>query len=523
MSDAPEFIQLHADDDVITVCDRMRFLRGKRVALVWPERDSILQRKLDLVLVQREATRNNVRIALVTHDDEIARNANELNISTFETVSNSRRKRWKRGRSRVFINRSKRPINAPLADELAPYASRVRGEEATTPRSRIIRIVSRVALVAGLAAIFAFVLYLLIPSAQIRIIPASRVVQAQATINADPNLPQALVNVESGQMRATTYRAEIEERGTIPTSGVQSLSSVPAIGTITFINRTNSRIEVPAGSLVSTSAGTPIIFRTTADAIVPGGIGEQVEAPIEAVQESTGDVGNVDIGLINSMIGPLAEQVDVRNFTPTFGGENRIARIVTADDREALISVLRQQMQERAFRELAPMATDGQFIIPETIRIIEERNDWMIFDHDVGDFADNLTLTMRAVVAVTAIDEELAQQITYARLGSQVPRGWAIAPDSLDYQRSNVTDIDASGRVTFEMSASADIQAQINIAALQSTLSGKSSAEAFAYLASNFDLQDDTQPEISISPQWLGRLPILPLRINIDVGEAGSP
>ncbi len=523
MSEAPEFIQLYADDDVITVCDRMRFLRGKRVALVWPESNSILQRKLDLVLVQREATRNNVRIALVTHDEEVANNAHDLNISAFETVSSSRRKRWKRGRSRVFINRSKRPINAPLPDDLAPYASRMRGEEPITARRRIFGIVSRITFAVGLAAALGFALYLLVPSAQVRITPASRVVQAQAAISADPALSLALVSVENGQIPAITYRAEIEERGTIPSSGVQPLSSIPAIGTITFINRGNSRIEVPQGSLVSTSAGTPIIFRTTADVIVPAGAGQQIEAPIEAVPESTGDVGNVGIGLINSIVGPLAEQVDVRNFTPTFGGENRIVRMVTEDDREALISVLRQQMQDRAFRELAPLAADGQFIIPETIRIVEERNDWMTFSHEVGDFTDNLTLTMRAVVAVTAIDEELAQQITYARLGSQVPRGWAIDPESLAFERGAVTTIDNTGSVTFEMSALADIQAQIDTAALQNSLSGKSQADAFAYLATTIDLADGTQPEITINPEWMGRLPALPLRIAIEVDGTNAP
>jgi hypothetical protein len=515
MDSAIQYLQLQPDDDAASVCDRLRFLRGQRVALVWPEHGIVLQRKLDLVLVQREAIRSGVRLALVTHDERIARNAVELNISAFETISSSERSRWKRGRSRAFINRSHRPINAPLADELAPYASRVRGEDAPgSPRAQALLRSVALALLAAAGIGLALALG---PSATITLIPASQIVQAGVSITADPAVAQSAIDVENGLIPAITYRAEIEDRGTLPTSGLQELGSTPATGSVTFVNRTSITVAVPAGALVSTSAGTPIIFRTTTDITVPAGAGAQADAPVEAVRESSGAVGNVEVGLINALIGPLSEQLDVLNTSPTFGGEDRSVRVVTEADRDALISMLRQQIQDRAFRDLAPLAADGQFIIPETIRIIEERTDWMSFDHAVGEVADSLTMTMRAVVAVTAVDEALAQQIAYARLGAQVPRGRAVDPGSLTYTQGALSAIDATGRATFDLQVQAAVGAQIDSSALSARLAGMPLDEAAAYLATQLDLQPGSTPAIQLNPEWFGRLPLLPVRISVQI------
>src|SRR3982750_551822 len=105
MANKAEFIQLESGDDAGSVRDRLSFIRGQRVLMIWPEEGTILTRKLDLVLIQREAMRRAIRLALVTHDSEVVRHARELNISTFETIGAAERGRWKRGRGKVFTNR----------------------------------------------------------------------------------------------------------------------------------------------------------------------------------------------------------------------------------------------------------------------------------------------------------------------------------------------------------------------------------------------------------------------------------
>jgi hypothetical protein len=518
----PEYLQLDTGDDVASVRDRLTFQRGKQILLIWPEKGSVLTRKLDLVLIQREAMRNAIRLALVTHDPIIIRHANELNISAFETISRSERSKWKRGRSRVFTTRFQRPRHEPAPDELMPYASRVQADEEETRGERLRRILLRALVLGLLGGVLLATGFLLVPSATITLTPAQDFVRVEAEITADPSLQQATVDVENGVMPATRVVAQVVDSATIETTGTQPLTTTPAVGTVVFVNRTGSNVTIPANALVSTSAGTPIVFHTTQDAVVPAGDGQQVEVSIEAIPESSGEIGNVDIGLINSVIGDLAGSVEVRNLAPTYGGESRTVRMVRQEDRDTLVAIMRQQIQDRAYRELAPQIAESQFAILDTLRIAEERSDWMTFDYSVGDVTPTLTLTMQAVVDVIAVDEGLAEQIAYARLGAQIARGRMIRPESLVYDRGPVTAIDPSGRVTFTMVSSALVTGQINVGQLQERLASRTPEDALRYLLTSVDLEENTSPQIVVSPDWMTILPILPLRIDIRTLDAPS-
>lgn len=519
MAQKPEFIQLEAGDDVASVRDRLSFHRGKRVLLIWPEHGTALTRKLDLVLVQREAMRFSIRLALVTHEAQVIKHAQELNISTFETIGASERAKWKRGRSKAFISRFQRPKDDPEPEELMPVASRVRVEEPERPGSRALRVIGRLLILLLLIGVTALAAFLLLPSATVLIIPAQDQVGTEAVITADPTLQQAAPDIENGTIPALTLRVEIEERGTIPTTGSQRLSATPASGTVVFINTTTRAITIPAGTVVSTSAGTPIRYRTTQDAQLSGGQGLQVEVPIEALEDSTGSLGNVDAGLINVIEGDLAESAQVRNLAPVAGGEDRSFNAVSEDDRDRLVAILRQQLQSRAFTEMVPRLDESQFIIPETVRISEERSDWMKFDFEVGDVSDSLTLTMRAIVVATAIDEQYAQQVAFSRLAAQIPRGRSIQPQTIVYERGPVTAIDPDGRISFTMLCEALVAAQVNVGLIQERLAGRSPEDALRYLETETDLAEGTTPQVVVSPEWFGQLPMLPMRINVRVQE----
>lgn len=510
-----EFVQLEPADDALTVRDRLAFLRGRRVALVWPEEGTALPRKLDLVLIQRSALRENIRLALVTHDAAVIRHASELNISAFETLKDAERRRWKRGRSRAFTTRVKRPAGATGPEDLMPYVTRLKPDEPQSRLRRALRLVARLGILLLLAALVAGVALFALPGATITILPARDFLRTSAIITADPALPATGIDVERGIIPATTYRAEIVERGTVPTSGVQTLSAAPARGTVVFINRSAEAIEIPSGTLVSTSAGAPSVFQTLSDVTVPAGVDEQVEAAIEAIPESIGEAGNVEAGLINTIIGGVGERVTVRNLAPTFGGETTRLYTVTEADRDAAIAVLRQQLQNRAYNELPARASGSQFIIPDSIRIAEERSDWMSFDHQVGEQAESLTLTMRAIVAATAVDEELARQAAYARLAGDIARGRSLLPNTLTFERGPLESLDAAGRATFSVTASGAAQAVIDQNGLRNRLAGLPLDEALAFLNTDLDLEPGSTPAIHIKPDWFDRLPLLAPRITI--------
>src|SRR5262245_11648002 len=178
MANKAEFIQLETGDDAGSVRDRLSFIRGQRVLLIWPEEGTILTRKLDLVLIQREAMRRSIRLALVTHDPQAIQHAVELNISTFETIGSSERGRWKRGRSKVFTSRSQRPDDEPIPDDLKEVASRIYAEDSA--RQRRWRRIQRVLLFAILLALAGGLIYVFLPSATVQLTPAQGQIVGEA-------------------------------------------------------------------------------------------------------------------------------------------------------------------------------------------------------------------------------------------------------------------------------------------------------------------------------------------------------
>ncbi len=513
-----EYVQLEANEDAASVRDRLSFLRGQRVLLIWPERGTALTRKLDIVLVQREAMRLAITLAFVTHDDEVIQHARELNISTFETIGSSERRKWKRGRAKVFTTRYQKPKDEPQPEELSAVASRIRGVP-LTPEQQRARLITRAILLLLLIVGLVGGAYAIAPEAIVTIAPLRRPVEMTAEVRALPNGSLLRVDVENGLIPALVVRAQVEERATIPTSGVQQVSASRATGSAVFINKTDTAVTIPAESFVGTSAGTPILFRTMVEALLPAGRGLQIEVPIEAVEEVAGEIGNVEAGMINIVLGPLADQVEVRNVSPTFGGQRRTIGAVSATDMDNLIAILRQQIQARAFSEMQPRLEANQFLIDETIRIAEEREDWMVFSHPEGAAADEVTLTMRAIVQATAIDLDLANQVAFARLAGQIPRSFALDPRSIAYSRGDVTRLDPDGAITFSVTARGVVSSQIDPATLRQNLAGRTPADALAYLTSAVEMTPGAQPQITVIPDWLPHLPLLPGRIRLIVVE----
>jgi len=522
MANRAEFIQLEIGDDAATVRDRLSFIRGQRVLLIWPEEGTLLTRKLDLVLIQREAMRRSIRLALVTHDPQVIQNATELNISTFETIGASERGRWRRGRSKVFTSRSQRPEDEPIPDDLKEVASRIYAEETAVQRRW--RRMQRLALVIVLVVLAGGLGYIFLPSATVTITPARGQVTGEAEIIADPQV--TTVDVENRIVPATKLSVQVEDTGTIETSGAQNLGDAPANGSVVFINQSNQAVTIPAETTVITSAGIPIQFRTTQEAELAAGVGFQVEVPIEALPTSAGEVGNVDSGVINTVIGPLAADVTVRNLSPTSGGASRSQKAVSAEDKDRLLETVRQQLQARAYVEMEPRLSATQFIILETVHIAEERSDWMTYSANVGDVTDTLSLTMRVVVEATAVDEQFGQQIVYAQMSGQVRQGQfgkaiEIKPESVTYERGAVSDVDpTSGRVTFVMRGAGMVISTIDTEQVREQLAGRAINDAIANIISEYNLQQGTTPLISLSPEWFGNMPLLPMRISVQLQDA---
>jgi hypothetical protein len=512
MADAIEFIQLEPGEDATSVRDRLSFYRGQRVLLIWPEEGTALTRKLDLVLVQREAMRRAIRLALVTHDESIIEHAKELNVSTFETIGASQRGRWKRGRGKIFTSRIQKPEDEPEPEELMPVASRVRVTSKVSLSGA-----ARGLIILTLAGVFIALIVLVIPGATVTIDLAEDDIRVNTEILASPLI--TTLDVENGIIPARLRKIEITESWERPSTGIEALPPVPANGIVTFINQSENSIAIPAGTIVSTSSGAPIRFQTMEAITLPAGAEQRADSTIRALPEYAGYIGNVDAGVINTVDSEWQASVIVLNQSPTSGGEDRTLPVVTETDRERLLAAVRQQIQTRALEEFQAQLGENEIMIPETLSLAPESNraDWQTFSAEVGAYEPTLRLTLRAIVQVVIIDEQLAHQVVFARMGQQLPRGRSILLETLEYTSEPVKNVDEQGQVTFSMTGSGKVAGQVNTIAVQERLAGLTTNEALTYLTSAVDLESETPPQIVITPNLLNRLPLLPVRINVQI------
>ena len=505
-----EHLQLEAADTVVTVRERLSRLRGRRVLLIWSADVQPLQRKLDLVLIQRDAYRRAIQLALVSTDKHISAHAAELNISCFASIEDSQRERWKRGRQKRFLPRYHKPSADLQSEDLALIAARIENRKRHSPwRGAFERVVA----FAMLASVIGAAFYLLLPGAVVQVSLAQEDVTAIFDIVADRKA--SAVNLERGLIPAHSLLQTVESTATIPASGTFWLDSVSAAGVVTFTNLSEASVIIPAATILGTSAGEPILFETVADVFVPAGVGRSVDATVEAREGYRGSIGNVSAGMINTVFGALAESVSVINLAPVAGGGVRSVKVVAAEDQARLLDSVRIQLQSLAFEQMRATLSESQIIIIESIRIEEERKEWTSFSADVGTMTSELSLTMRAVVSAIAVDDRVGRQVALYRLKAMLPLGAELVAASVEYARGAFTLGHLDGQVRFTVTASARAAAELDADALRAELAGLSIGEAIELLGARPEISSADPPLLKLYPKGLERMPILPIRIDL--------
>ncbi|MBN1202442.1 MAG: baseplate J/gp47 family protein [Anaerolineae bacterium] len=502
-------LRLEPYDDVVSIRDRLTFVDARRVLLVWPAGAPGLRRKLDLLLVQRQAARLGMWLALVCADPTVTAHAHDLNISVFDSVDTARRTAWQRPRSKVFTARRDPAARAELAEIVAEQR-----ERSLLPTGHA-RAILRWGLFAGglLALVIAF--FLAAPSATVTLTPANDQVYVRVPIVADPDLVD--IDIENYRMPAAVVSLEATSHVTVQSSGRETASASLAQGLITVTNTTDQPVVIPLGSIVTTSGTYPTRFETLIETTIPAGPNITTQVPIQALAEYSGAAGNVDPGAINRIEGGLGEIIAVTNPNATFGGAAQEYATVTADDHARLLVLGRQQVLQRARDTLLHQLSGDQFLVPGSVVIIEEQPEWTIYSAIVGDTAESVSLDFRARVQAVVVDEQQARQVAYSGLAPYIQPGLEVSPDALRFTRGDIQQIEPNGRVMFLMIVEGDIAVSIDEDAVRDRVAGANVGEAISRLQRELLLDPDHPPEIDTWPGWYNRLPVLPVRISVRI------
>ncbi len=504
-----QILHLEKDDDIDVVREKLERAQARQVLLVVPHGSRIFKSPLDFQLLRRQAQRQAIEIALVSNHPLTRDLATQEGIRVYGSI-------WRSKQTRHWTLRRQRPPRPPGKRGI-PLWRRMRRPRLES--SGCGEQVGALMLFLITAAAVYGLLFVVVPTAAVTLTPSMQPLSAEMQIIVSHNFEK--VDRTTGSIPARLVQAQVEESGQVPTTGKQDAPDSLAAGSVVFINQLNQSVAVPADTIVSTSLGASIRFRTMETVELAPAVGAAAAAPIEALEP--GSSGNVSANIINKVEGSIALQVRVTNPQPTTGGGFRQVGAVTAADKSRLRSLLLQQLQQRALAEIQKDLDDDEVILPETLQvdaILAED-----YDQFVSEQADSLGLDMRALISVMIYQEQHVREQIFRALGEATPPGFRLVNGSQTLAAIELTQVLSAERtVVLTARATATAAAAIDPAAVRQAIRSKPVELARLTLARTLPLA--AMPDIRLGPSWmenlgwLERIPRLSLRILVNVKEA---
>ncbi len=492
-------IHLKPDDDLAVLRHRIRQARNGRILIVLPWETRLFANPLDGERVRREAERLGAEVAVVSEDPDRRAYVRWIGLPAFASVEEAEAaRRWPRPEREPLEPPPRAwweeeiPLRPPPARPLPPWA-------------RNVRLGARLSVfIATLLVILAFA-YAVVPQATVTLVPTVETVRATVPVWA--GLDTQAVDAAGGQIPARRVGDYFAGSLEVETTGTAAYESGRATGTVLFTNMLGQEITVPARTVVRTSAGAfPVRFATTQDVTVPP-FG-QAPAPIEALEE--GPVGNVGAGLINQVEGVNALALRVINPEPTRGGGLQEVRAVSQEDMDRAREQLTARLLEEAYQGLQAYLEPTEVLFRQSLEIQASE---VSYDRFLYEQADKLQVYMKLLVTGMAVDRDNAEAVGYAALVRRLPPDHVLV--GTEFEIREPTAGPENGVIQFAVSAVGYAAAEVDPEVVRQTVRGKSLPQAADLLADRWPLAQP--PQIQVWPRWLTRMPLLPLRITVQV------
>ena len=367
------------------------------------------------------------------------------------------------------------------------------------------------ALLLALLGVGAYGAYMLLPTATVTVRPhVAPVGPVNATVVADPRV--AVVDVGEGVIPAQRLELTLTASGEFAATGTR-VQTVRATGTVRFNSaNTVSEVAVPAGTRVRTANG--IAFETTAAVVVPRAVFDTgtpglVDAPVRAVQ--AGRRGNVAAETVTRVPDALAEQlIRVTNPEPMTGGDRRETRVVAAEDYDAAVAELIEQLDGRLAQALADPETTprGLTVYPDSAQIGRATAE-PASGAVVGGASESFSVAVSAPASVLAVNELLVEQVIVEQLRALVPPTSELLATTVQVSHSPGELTGAT--ISFSASADGSAHRILDRDALVAEIRGRTVDEAREIIGRY------GRAELSIWPDFIDRVPDQPARINLTI------
>jgi hypothetical protein len=515
---SPRVVELAAPVTPAAVLAVIREARpGERLLLVLPPAADALAAPIPLQILRRQADAARVQVALVTTDADIRYHARQARLPVFADVGQAQG-RWRYPAPPPPLP-SPRVVRPLVIRPQARVGLGLQAPAIVTTGNTVLwdGIVRRRApavwaplwgygfLSLLLTVVLAGLALGLLPQATVTLVPAHTRLVSSVEIVARTGIDQP--DYVNRLVPARVVQARVEGTGTTMATGSMFAPAGKARGTVTFINRTAREIMVPANTVVRTVTGNNVRFRTESEVTVPAGVGQRAGVTVEALEP--GRQGNVAAFAIGEVEGPLGLSLRVTNEAPTSGGTMADVVVVTQADKERLLGELQQQLQAQAYTRLGESLRQGEYIPPETVQTFTLAE---TYDRFAGEQSPTLSLQLQLLARGMAVDLAGAQTLATRALRESVPPGHFLLEDTIQHGAVQFIRFDQES-VRMSLTAVGEALLPIRTGEVRALLAGMPLDEATRLLQRRFELA--RPPEITLAPDWTGRLPYIPTRIKV--------
>lgn len=517
-----ELLRIHPDARLDAVRRQMGQLHRTRIVLEIPEGWPGVANAARMRLLQRQALLQESPLAVISRDAMTVRAAQTVGVPVFARAEDALRKEWHFDAALPQVDLRHPAAGLPepppwrklgLERLALPTQHKARQQrirmEARARRTPPVRLAWAGYAIMGLLIVLllaVFGLYVL-PAATVTVRPGTQQISVVTQVTADPDLTES--ELQNNRIKGRLIETIVEDVGIAATSGALQKPTIKSTGEVQFSNLGTAPVRVPAGTIVSTSTGTPVSFRTTTDVEIPGGVGQRAGTGVEALEP--GIEGNVRANTITNIDGPMRFRARVSNANGTGGGGSEMVRAVTQEDKDKLLAEALARVEGNALAALQAEVHPGEWLPAESVQSFVVAQ---AFDQYNDDEADQLTLTLRLLVQGVAVNEAEARDVLQAAVQEEIPTDGKLVANSLVAQRMPGAEAVERG-VVFTVTVNADYVIPVDPVEVRATIAGKSEAEATRLLQERWLLS--AAPEFYRDPEWVGALPALPSRIQVRV------
>ena len=399
--------------------------------------------------------------------------------------------------------------------------------EAGLPRFGSIRVVgprrgfSRPAMLVGAALLAAVIVvggvsaYVFLPSATIRVAPrVDAVIPVSFEVRADPAVTQP--DAAAGVVPADRLTIPLGVTGTFPASGVR-VEETRASGVVRFTSEnTFVPVTIPAGTRVSTQAGTAFSTREAVTVERASFVTGPTSATVAVDAQVAGPGGNVAAGTITELSDDIRQfLISVTNPEATSGGtRTEFPRIEQADVDAALADLGAELATQFEARLADPATTPPGTTLFAATRALGESTPSVDPATLVGQEAATFDLGLTAEGAVTAVDDSPLEALARARIRAAVDADHRLIEESIEIAVGAPTVDGAT--VLFPVSAEAVQVLVLDAAELLAEVKGRPIHQARSIL------ERYGQVDIEVWPEWVTAIPTLDARLSLVVDDSGA-